>query len=257
MNGSDVPPEEKAEEQLAAQFRRLRRTGDEALRNQLIERHLPLVKTLARKFDNRGEPLEDLIQQGTIGLIHAVDRYDPERGSKFATYATTTIVGEIRRYFRDHRWTLKVPRRLQELHLMVNRAVEALTQRLGHSPRIEDIAREVGASEEDILAAMEMGQAYEVISLEGDLYPEEGESSGRVVDGLGAVDQSLENYERSALLQEALATLEPRERRIIEYRFFEGLSQAEVAETEGISQMHVSRLQRRALAKLREFMERG
>jgi len=256
MNGSDVPPEEKSEEQLAAQFRKLRRTGDPALRSQLIERHLPLVKTLARKFDNRGEPLEDLIQQGTIGLIHAVDRYDPERGSKFATYATTTIVGEIKRYFRDRKWALKVPRRLQELHLTINHVVEVLTQRLGRSPRIEDIAQEVGASEEEILAAMEMGHAYEVLSLERDVYPE-SESSDQVIDGLGAVDRSLENYEQSALLQEALATLEPRERRIIEYRFFEDLSQAEVAETEGISQMHVSRLQRRALAKLREYMEKG
>ncbi|HIE50444.1 MAG TPA: SigB/SigF/SigG family RNA polymerase sigma factor [Armatimonadetes bacterium] len=245
--------------ELFRELRRLQRGGSpryEELRTRLIEMHLSLVQSIARRFANRGEPLEDLVQQGIVALINAVDRYDPNKGTKFSTYAMPTILGEIKRYFRDKGWAMKVPRRLQELNLAANRAIETLSQRLDRSPTYEEIAREIGASVEDTIAALEMGQAYELISLEGDLHPEE-EGTRTTLDGVGTVDQGLENFDQRAMLEAAIASLEPREQLIIRYRYFEDLSQTEVAARLGISQMHVSRLQRRALRKLREFLTEG
>jgi len=232
-------------------FAEYQRSHDPQVRDRLILAHMNLVRYLARKFANRGEPLEDLIQVGMIGLINAIDRFDPDRGIRFATYATPTIVGEIRRYFRDRGWAVKVPRRLQELNLAANKAIDDLTQRLDRAPTVSELAQELNISEAEALEAMELGELYELPSLDSDLGGESDETRSRLADYVGRVDEEIERFERRARLNQALQSLTPRERKIIELRFFDNLSQTQVAKQLNISQMHVSRLQQRALAKLR------
>ncbi|MBI2843469.1 MAG: SigB/SigF/SigG family RNA polymerase sigma factor [Armatimonadetes bacterium] len=235
-------------------FRRYTKTRDPKIRDQLVMMHQNLVRFLAGKFANRGEALEDLVQVGVIGLINAVDRFDPERGTKFSTYATPTIVGEIRRHFRDKAWSLKVPRRLQELNLAANKAAERLSQKLGRPPTIRDIATEVGASEEETLEAIELGNAYDTVSLDSKL-AHEGESAPlTLAEFVGDFDGSLQNIDTYGDLKQAMECLEPREKAIIYYRFFKDMSQTEVAKRLNISQMHVSRLQQKALKRLRELL---
>jgi RNA polymerase sigma-B factor len=233
-------------------FAEYQRTRDPQVRDRLILAHMNLVRYLARKFANRGEPLEDLIQVGMIGLINAIDRFDPDRGIRFATYATPTIVGEIRRHFRDRGWAVKVPRRLQELNLAANKAVDELTQRLDRAPTVPELAEELNISEAEALEAMELGELYELPSLDSEMGGESDEVRSRLADYVGSVDEEIERFERRARLAQALQSLTPRERRIIELRFFDNLSQTQVAKRLDISQMHVSRLQQRALAKLRQ-----
>lgn len=216
--------------------------------------HHNLVRFLAGKFANRGEPLEDLIQVGAIGLINAVDRFDPGRETKFSTYATPTIVGEIRRHFRDKAWSLKVPRRLQELNLAANNAAEQLSQRLGHPPTVQEIAVAVGASEEETLEAIELGNAYDTVSLDSKLSYESESAPLTLAEFVGELDPSLQNIETYGDLKHAMDCLEPREKAIIYYRFFKDMSQTEVARRLNISQMHVSRLQQKALRKLKELL---
>ncbi len=224
------------------------------IRSRLVVMHQNLVRFLAGKFVNRGEPIEDLVQVGTIGLINAVDRFDPGRGTKFSTYATPTIVGEIRRHFRDKAWSLKVPRRLQELNLAANKAAESLSQKLGRSPTIQEIAQLVEASEEETLEAIELGNAYDTVSLDTKL-AYEGESAPlSLSEFVGAIDISLEDLSKYGDLNQALDCLEQRERAIIYLRFFKDMSQTEVAEKLNISQMHVSRLQQKALKRLKELL---
>lgn len=235
-------------------FREYRRTGNAKIRDQLVMMHQNLVRFLAGKFANRGEALEDLVQVGVIGLINAIDRFDPERGTKFSTYATPTIVGEIRRHFRDKAWSLKVPRRLQELNLAANKAAERLSQRLGRPPNIQDIAKEVGATEEETLEAIELGNAYDTVSLDSKL-THEGESAPlTLAEFVGDLDGALQNIETYGDLKQAMECLDPREKAIIYYRFFRDMSQTEVAKRLNISQMHVSRLQQKALRRLRELL---
>jgi RNA polymerase sigma-B factor len=237
-----------------ALFAEFARTRDPKIRNRLVEMHQNLVRFLAGKFVNRGEPIEDLVQVGTIGLINAIDRFDPERGTKFSTYATPTIVGEIRRHFRDKAWSLKVPRRLQELNLAANKAAEQLSQKLGRSPTIQEIAKQVDASEEETLEAIELGNAYDTVSLDTKL-AYEGESAPLVLsEFVGEQDLSLENLEKYGDLNQAMECLEQRERSIIYLRFFKDMSQTEVANKLNISQMHVSRLQQKALKRLKELL---
>lgn len=235
-------------------FRRYMRTRSAKTRDQLVMMHQNLVRFLAGKFANRGEPLEDLVQVGVIGLINAIDRFDPERGTKFSTYATPTIVGEIRRHFRDKAWSLKVPRRLQELNLAANKAAEELGQRLGHPATVQEIAVHVGASEEETLEAIELGNAYDTVSLDSKL-PHEGESAPlTLAEFVGDLDASLQSIETYGDLKQAVDCLEPREKAIIYYRFFKDMSQTEVAKRLNISQMHVSRLQQKALKRLKELL---
>jgi len=255
-SNSDAP-EESARRRDAATpqlFEEYQRTRDEKVREQLIEAHANLVRYLARKFANRGEPLEDLIQVGMIGLINAVDRFDPDRGIRFATYATPTILGEIRRYFRDRGWAMKVPRRLQELSLAANKAADELTQELDRSPKISEIAERLGVTEEEALEAMELGELYQLPSLDRDMGDDSEDSGGALADYVGRVDAEVERFERRARLAQALGALPERERSIVELRFFRNLSQTEVARRLNISQMHVSRLQQKALRKLREML---
>jgi RNA polymerase sigma-B factor len=232
------------------------RAGDTAARDSLIRIHENLVRFLAAKFANRGEPLEDLIQVGMIGLINAVDRFEPDRGIKFSTYATPTIVGEIKRHFRDRSWYMKVPRWLQELNQHVVRANDVLAQTYGRSPTIAEIAEHVGCSEEDALNAMELGNAYETISLDTTLGVE-GDAPLTLSDSIGGEDLQLEQLSAYDDLKEAMEKLDRRERMILHLRFYHELSQTEVARRLHISQMHVSRLQNRALRRLREILSDG
>jgi len=235
-------------------FAEYARTRDPELRERLILAHSNLARYLARKFANRGEPLEDLTQVGMIGLMNAIDRFDPTRGIRFATYATPTILGEIRRYFRDRGWAVKVPRRLQELSLAANKAVDTLTQELDRAPTVAEIAARLEITEQEALEAMELGDLYELPSLDTALGDDSDDSRGALSDYVGAVDKEMERFERRARLTQALGALPPRERRIIELRFLRGLSQTEVARRLSISQMHVSRLQHRALERLRQVV---
>ncbi len=235
-------------------FKKYQKTRDPQVREELILAHMNLVRYLARKFANRGEPLEDLTQVGMIGLMNAIDRFDPSRGIRFATYATPTIVGEIRRYFRDRGWAVKVPRRLQELNLAANKAIDRLTQKLNRPPTVPELAQEMEVSEQEALEAMELGNLYELPSLDGEMGGDSDETGRKLSDYVGQVDEGIEKFEQRVRLADALSSLSPRERSIIELRFLRNLSQTQVAERLNISQMHVSRLQQRALAKLRELV---
>jgi RNA polymerase sigma-B factor len=227
--------------------------GDPArapLRERLVHEHMALVEYLARRFAGRGEPLDDLVQVATIGLIKAIDRFDPERGVEFSTYATPTIVGEIKRHFRDKGWAVRVPRRLQELKLALTRATAELSQELSRSPTVAELARHLELSEDEILEGLESAHAYSTISLDA---PEGDEDSGAAVaDSLGMVDEGLEGVEHRESLKPLLEALPPREKRILVLRFFGGMTQSQIATELGISQMHVSRLLTRTLAQLRE-----
>ncbi|SEK31832.1 RNA polymerase sigma factor SigF [Streptacidiphilus jiangxiensis] len=219
------------------------------LRNQLVRMHIPLVEHLARRFRNRGEPLDDLTQVATIGLIKSVDRFDPERGVEFSTYATPTIVGEIKRHFRDKGWAVRVPRRLQELRLSLTTATSELSQRHGRSPTVHELAEHLGISEEEVLEGLESANAYSTLSLD---VPDTDDESPAVADTLGAEDDALEGVEYRESLKPLLAQLPQREQRILVLRFFRNMTQSQIAAEVGISQMHVSRLLARTLAQLRE-----
>ncbi|MFE7135496.1 RNA polymerase sigma factor SigF [Streptomyces sp. NPDC057638] len=219
------------------------------LRNQLVRMHLPLVEHLARRFRNRGEPLDDLTQVATIGLIKSVDRFDPERGVEFSTYATPTVVGEIKRHFRDKGWAVRVPRRLQELRLALTTATAELSQQHGRSPTVHELAERLGISEEEVLEGLESANAYSTLSLD---VPDTDDESPAVADTLGAEDEALEGVEYRESLKPLLEGLPPREKRILLLRFFGNMTQSQIAQEVGISQMHVSRLLARTLAQLRE-----
>jgi RNA polymerase sigma-B factor len=213
--------------------------------------HLPLVQFLARRFRDRGEPLEDLVQVGTIGLIKAVDRFDPQRGVEFSTYATPTIVGEIKRHFRDKGWAIRVPRRLQELRISIGQATAELSQRSGRSPTVAELAAHLGISEDEVIEGLEGALAYSTTSLDT---PVGGLSDGDAPllgDTLHAESDDFEAIEYRESLKPLLAALPAREKRILVLRFFHGMTQSEIAEEIGISQMHVSRLLSRTLAQLR------
>jgi RNA polymerase sigma-B factor len=221
----------------------------EQVRNELVQLHLPLVDHLARRFRNRGEPLDDLVQVGTIGLIKSVDRFQLDRGVEFSTYATPTVLGEIKRYFRDKGWAVRVPRRLQELRLSLATATAELTQELGRAPTVAELAERLKVNEEDILEGLESANAYSTLSLDA---PDIGESDGQsMVDSLGADDEALEGVDYRESLKPLLAQLDPRAKHILMLRFFRGMTQSQIAAEVGISQMHVSRILSRTLAQLR------
>ncbi|MDQ0959235.1 RNA polymerase sigma-B factor [Streptomyces sp. B4I13] len=219
------------------------------MRNRLVRMHLPLVEHLARRFRNRGEPLDDLTQVATIGLIKSVDRFDPERGVEFSTYATPTVVGEIKRHFRDKGWAVRVPRRLQELRLALTSATAELSQQHGRSPTVHELAEKLAISEEEVLEGLESANAYSTLSLD---VPDTDDESPAVADTLGAEDEALEGVEYRESLKPLLEDLPPREKRILLLRFFGNMTQSQIAQEVGISQMHVSRLLARTLAQLRE-----
>ncbi len=254
-----MPPEELEQrfdrERTRELFRLFGKTRDAHTRDELVLAHLNLARYLAVRFANRGEQLDDLIQVGTLGLIKAIDRYDADRGVEFTTYATPTIIGEIKRYFRDKGWAVRVPRRLQELNLAVNRAMETAAVELGRSPTVADLAKRLDASEEEIIEAQELGQMYNLLSIDSELAAPSDAKAATLLDYVGHEDPQLESLEDRANLEQAFSALDPRERVILYLRFFENMSQAEVAKRLGVSQMHVSRLQQRALLKLKRELK--
>jgi RNA polymerase sigma-B factor len=220
------------------------------IRATLVELHLPLVEYLARRFRNRGEWLDDLTQVATIGLIKSIDRFDLERGVEFSTYATPTIVGEIKRHFRDKGWAVRVPRRLQELKLSLTKAIGELAQREGRAPTVSELAAHLQMTEEEVLEGLESANAYSTVSLDA---PDSGdEDAPAVADSLGMIDEALEGVEYRESLKPLLERLPPREKKILLLRFFGNMTQSQIAAELGISQMHVSRLLARTLAQLRE-----
>jgi RNA polymerase sigma-B factor len=224
-------------------------------RDELVTMHLPLVQFLARRFRDRGEPLEDLVQVGTIGLIKAVDRFDPERGVEFSTYATPTIVGEIKRHFRDKGWAIRVPRRLQELRIAIGQATAELSQRTGSSPTVAELAAHLGISEDEVIEGLEGALAYSTTSLDTPVGGAADDDAPLLGDTLSADSDDFEAIEYRESLKPLLAALPAREKRILVLRFFHGMTQSQIAEEIGISQMHVSRLLSRTLAQLRAGLE--
>ncbi|HEU4449714.1 MAG TPA: RNA polymerase sigma factor SigF [Gaiellaceae bacterium] len=237
-------------------LRRYHERGDLEARERLIEQYLPLVRSLARRYANRGEQLEDLVQVGCIGLIKAIDRFDVDRGVELTTYATPNVIGEIKRHFRDKGWSVRVPRGLQELNVRLSQLLEQLTIQLERSPTIAELAKAAGVDEEDVLEALESGQAYTTVSLSAPAG--QGEDSDLdPLESLGELEHEYEVSEDRAILAPGLRALDERERRIIHLRFWEGLTQSQIAQQVGISQMHVSRLIRRSLEKVREEIATG
>jgi RNA polymerase sigma-B factor len=246
----DRPPEALSEYELLS---RVREHGDRIAREELIKRYLPLVRSLARRFMSRGQPLEDLVQVGSIGLIKAIDRFDLDRGVELSTYATPTILGEIKRYFRDKGWAVKVPRALQDLNVRLNRVIEHMTVDLQRSPTICELAAATKVSEEEVVEALESGRAYSSVSIFSGGTGED-EDSLELLDCLGQEEQAYHVFEQRRFLAPAMERLDPRERLILHLRFFEGMTQTQVAARIGISQMHVSRLIRKSIDSLRETM---
>jgi len=230
-------------------LRRYHEQGDLKAREQLIEQYMSLVRSLARRYSYRGEQLEDLVQIGAIGLIKAIDRFDLDRGVELTTYATPNIIGEIKRHFRDKGWAVRVPRGLQELNVQLSRLVEQLTVQLSRSPTIPELATAAGVQEEEVLEALESGRAYSSLSLSsggGD-----GEDDLDPLESIGTIEHEYEVSEDRAVLAPGFRALDERERMILQLRFFDGLTQSQIAQQVGISQMHVSRLIRRSLEKIR------
>ncbi len=237
-------PDVAHERELFAQYRQ---TGERAIRNELAERHRGLAVSLARRFSGRGEPLDDLLQVAMIALLRAIERFEPERGNSFTTFATPTVLGELRRHFRDHTWALKVPRPIKDLHLRVRPAVAELRIELGRAPYVPELAQHLGCSDEDIIQALEVSAAYRPSSLHavasgGDgLTPE---------DRLASEGDPLHSFEVVQTVRSLMERLPERERTVLELRFYDELSQSEIAERVGLSQMHVSRILRATLERL-------
>lgn len=237
-------------------FRLWRQTQNPKIRDELIFRHLDLAKGLARRFMGRGEPLEDLIQVAIYGLINAIDRYDPDRGTKFETFAYPTILGELKRHFRDTAWSMQLPRGLQELNQKAYKLVDILTQKLGRPPTISELAQELGVSEEQVIEALEAANAYETISLEQEISADEDDKPQTLEELVSLTeDEEMQRWQQRQLIEDAMKVLDERERKIVEMRFFDDLTQTQIAQRLGISQMHVSRLLRRAIQKMQAYMK--
>jgi RNA polymerase sigma-B factor len=246
-----ISPAER--EQLRRKFVEYQRTGERRLRNELIEAHRSLASHLARRFANRGEPFDDLLQVACLGMLKAVERFDPDRNLEFSTFATATVEGELKRHFRDRTWSVRVPRRPQELHLRLGNVINELSQKLQRPPRVPEVAAELGVREEEVLEAMEVGGAYRSTSL--DSRPSDGAEALTLESRIGAHDEGFDLAEHRVLLERLLEELPERERAIIELRFFNDMTQTEIAQQVGISQMHVSRLLARTLIQLRDRLQ--
>ena len=235
-------------------FRRFKEEGDMDAREKLVMSHLNLVRFIANKFKNRGEPIDDLVQVGYLGLLKAIDRFDPSRGLEFTTFATPTIMGEIKRHVRDKGWSVRVPRRLQELSAKVNQATDTLTSQLQRSPTIAEIADYLDATVDEVLEAMESSSAYSSVSLEAPSGADDDDTPS-VIDRYATEDSDLAFTDDRIIIEEALASFSPRERDVIEMRFLKGMTQIEIAEKLGISQVQVSRLLRRTLKKIQDKID--
>jgi RNA polymerase sigma-B factor len=255
--GEDEPsaPDDRAQRAREAQelFARLR-GGDAAVREVLVERFLPLARQLARRYQRANEPLDDLVQVASIGLVKAIDRFDPERGTAFSSYAVPTILGELKRYFRDSAWAVHVPRGMQERVMRVNQAISRLARDTGRSPTAAEVAEALDLPTEEVLEAMEAAIAYDAVSLEA---PRAGElrEGDSYAESVGEVDERFELIEYQAAIAPTVSALPERDRLVLELRFVHDLTQSEIADRIGVSQMHVSRLIRRALTRLRTVAE--
>jgi RNA polymerase sigma-B factor len=249
MTESRAPRErdEELEGAMLERFVEYRRSGDRTIRNELVQHYLRLAEFLARRFANRGEPVDDLRQVALVGLIKSVERFDPERGLQFSSFATPTITGELKRHFRDRGWAVRVPRRIQELHLQLDRTTNALSQELGRPPTTAEIAKRAGVLEEEVIESMEAGSLYRLASIDGRA---DDEAPSGVSAKLGEEDTELHAVDNRVTVERLLQLLPEREQRIVYLRFFEGLTQSEIAEQVGISQMHVSRLLVKSLDQL-------
>ena len=244
---------EAADDDILRQFARLRETGDAAIRDDIVVRHRWVAVHAARRFANRGESLDDLTQVATIGVLKAVDRFDPAIGTSFPAYALATAVGELRRHFRDATWAVRVPRRVKDLYVELSGAIDLLTHQLERSPRVSDLAEHLGVSDDQVLEAMEGGAGYRATSLS---MPAENGDRGDLSEARVASEHAaLVSAADRLTIEEILDKLPERERVILRLRFFEGLTQSEIAETVGVSQVHVSRLLRSSLAYLRRGLE--
>jgi RNA polymerase sigma-B factor len=230
-------------------FTRYHEHGDLAAREQLIERFLPLAHRVAHRYRRDGDGFDDLLQVASVGLVKAVDRFDPERGTAFSSYAVPTILGELKRYFRDSAWSLRLPRGMQERVLKVERLMSELSATLGRSPTPAEVGERLGLSAEEVLEALEAATAYEAVSLDGAREGEDEESA--LSAALGAEDDRFELVELNATIAPTLEALPARDRQILHLRFVEDMTQSEIGQRLGVSQMHVSRLIRRSLARLR------
>jgi RNA polymerase sigma-B factor len=228
-------------------FRDYRRTGDRTVRNELIESHRWIAVRCARRFEGRGEPLDDLVQVGQLGVLKAAERFDPDRGVPFPSFAMPTVIGELRRHFRDATWSVGVPRRMKELHVALGNALGELGQRLGRQPRVDEVAAHLGVTTDDVLAALEAGASYRA----GPLSRSDDDGNDGELP-VGADDVDLARADTRLAARRLLSGLPPRERTIVYLRFFAGLTQQEIADRVGMSQVHVSRLLRQSLSQLRE-----
>jgi RNA polymerase sigma-B factor len=231
-------------------LRRWHEDGDRAARAELVERMLPLARSLARRYVGKGEPLDDLEQVASLGLLKAIDRFDVSREVRFATFAVPTIAGELKRHFRDRGWMLRVPRDIQELSARVSRARETLTRDLGRSPTVDEVARTLDSSVEQVLEALRAADSYRMMSLDEPLADGAG-----ALEAIGGDDEGYELAEHRVLLRPGLDGLGAREREIVRLRYYEGLTQREIARAVGVSQMHVSRLIRRSIDTMRDSIE--
>jgi RNA polymerase sigma-B factor len=250
------PPPAHAERSPADEelFARCREHGDQRAREQLVERYLPLARQLARRYQRADEPLDDLVQVASLGLLKAIDRFDPDRPVVFSSYAVPTILGELKRHFRDRTWSVRVPRDLQEMALRVDRTVTSLSLSMHRSPSVKEIAEAVGTEEEDVLEALEAAGAYRASSLDAPRGGQDDEAGESVADAFGADETGFDRAEERATLEPLLARISPRERTVLQLRFAEDLTQAEIGARIGVSQMQVSRLIRQALGRLRAAM---
>jgi RNA polymerase sigma-B factor len=248
-----TPAPDRQAERLMAEFAK---TRDPRLRDRLVLMHDRMVRYLASRFDSRLSPQEDVVQVAYIGLISAIDRFDPKKGVSFVTYAIPTIVGEIKRYFRDQTWVLKAPRKLRDLGLNLKKLRQDLEQKLGRSPSVQEMAEAAQVTEERLLQAMEVNRTYAPCSLDTCLYGRDGSRKGPVSECVGEEDAEIRFIEERDALKRAVACLNSRQQQIIQLRFYDELSQAEVAQELGISQMHVSRLERQALRDLQQILMR-
>ena len=230
---------------------RYHRQGDMAAREQLVERFLPLARDLARRYTYTNEPFDDLLQVACLGLVKAIDRFDPDRGAKVTSYAAPTILGELKRHFRDKTWALRVPRDLQDRTLAVGRETEALSKRLGRSPKPREVAQALGCSVEQVLEAQEAAASFEAASLDAPTLRDDAEAAS-LVDLIGAEDSAYQLVEDRDAIASMWKALPEVERKVIEMRFMSDLTQREIGERLGYSQMHVSRILRRALNRLRD-----
>lgn len=235
-------------------FRLYKQEGDEEAREQLVVSHLNLVRFLANKFKNRGEPFDDLMQVGTIGLIKAIDRFDPARGLEFTTFATPTIMGEIKRHFRDKGWSVRVPRRLQELSAKVNQTTDELTRELQRPPSVAEVAERLEVSVDEVLEAMESSSAYSSVPLEGTGQGAD-EDAPSIIDHYATEDEGLATSDDRMTIEDAIAGFTPREQDVMRMRFDQGMTQAEIAERLGISQVQVSRMLRKSLKQVQQRLD--